>query len=251
MNILFNFGSDQLIVIISLLLILFFALLVIGLINPKIITMNSRKRVLVYGVPVVFALFISGLIVAPESAPVQRAQTEQKKLEKEGITNTTNDKQENEKKNSIEVVKSEEKPKQEVEKEQSVLESSKNILYEIFKFGDDEIDETIVNIEFNESDKSLIATVKGKDGWSEKSIGEGFYMDSTAAYRELAKDKRISEVWISITFPMKDEYGNIEEEVMSTWMSRESMEKINWGNFDYKKLLDVVDGKRIYPQFVQ
>ena len=152
--------------------------------------------------------------------------------------------------------KEEELKKKEVEKakkkEQSVLESSKNVLYEIFKFGDDEIDETIVNIEFNESDKSLIATVKGKDGWSDKSIGDGFYMDSTAAYRELAKDERIDEAWITITFPMKDEYGKVtDEEVMGTWMSRETMNKIDWKNFDYKKLLDVVDGKRIYPQFVQ
>lgn len=143
--------------------------------------------------------------------------------------------------------------KQKSEKKKgTVLEDSKDILYDIFKSGDDPIDETIVSIEFDESDNSLMATVKGKDGWSDESIGRGFYEDSTIAYRQLSSDKRIDEVWISITFPMQDQYGNIEEEVvMETWMSRETMDKINWDNFNYANLLDVVDGQMVYPQFVQ
>ncbi|TES56207.1 DUF308 domain-containing protein [Halalkalibacterium halodurans] len=143
--------------------------------------------------------------------------------------------------------------KQKSEKKKgTVLEDSKDILYDIFKSGDDPIDETIVSIEFDESDNSLMATVKGKDGWSDESIGRGFYEDSTIAYRQLSSDKRIDEVWISITFPMQDQYGNIEEEaVMETWMSRETMDKINWDNFNYANLLDVVDGQMVYPHFVQ
>lgn len=135
---------------------------------------------------------------------------------------------------------------------QPVSVRSKEFMYSVFESGDDGIDETVSSIEFDEDEKILMATVKGKDGWSEKSIGLGFYEDSTTVYRELSKDERIEEIWLTITFPMQDTYGNVEnQEVMATWLSRETMDKVNWKNFDYRNLLDIVDGKRIYPQFVQ
>ncbi|MEN1968972.1 hypothetical protein WMZ97_12975 [Lentibacillus sp. N15] len=71
------------IVIISLLLILSFIILVIGLVSPKIIRMKSRKRVLAYGIPAIFILFILGLVTAPELSPEQKAEIEQRKAEKE------------------------------------------------------------------------------------------------------------------------------------------------------------------------
>lgn len=145
-----------------------------------------------------------------------------------------------------------EKKKADEEKNNSVPLKSKKVIYDVFKSGGDTINETVTNIGFDEDEKVLKATVKGKDGWSEKSIGLGFYEDSTAVYRELAKDDRIEEAWLTITFPMQDTYGNTEEEeVMVTYMSRETMDKINWDNFDYRMLLDVADGKRIYPHFTQ
>jgi len=125
----------------------------------------------------------------------------------------------------------------------------------VFKVFDDNYtkpSEIVTNLEYDNDEKTLSITVKGKDGWSDESIGLGFYEDSTAVYRELAKDKRIEEAWVTITFPMKDTYGNVEDdEVMATWMSRETMSKINWENFNFQDLLDVVDGKSIYPQFAQ
>lgn len=126
------------------------------------------------------------------------------------------------------------------------------IAYNVFKDSYTPPGDIVTSAVFEENGKVLTVTVKGKDGWSDKSIGLGFYEDSTSVYRELAKDKRIEEAWLTITFPMKDIYGNAEDkEVMSTWMSREAMDAINWGSFDYQKLLDVVDGKSVYPQFVQ
>lgn len=283
------------IVIISLLLILSFIVFAIGLIKPKIIKLKSRKKVLAYGIPILFVLFISGLISAPELTPEQKAQREKEKelaaaaeleeKEKESEQQEVDqppEKDEQPETNKQEVKKSEpqkteskddsdskgdsdsevlstetknpDKPteKEPPKKEESVIDKSQETIYEFFKFGDDEMDETIIDIEFEENEKSLSVIVKGKDGWSEKSIGAGFYEDSTAVYRELSKDKRIDEAWITITFPMKDEYGNVsDEEVMGTWMSRETMDKIDWEKFNYLDLVDVVDGNRIYPQFVQ
>lgn len=136
--------------------------------------------------------------------------------------------------------------------EDSVLSKSNDFIFNVFQSGDDEISETIIDSEFDDIEKVLMVTVKGKDGWSDKSIGLGFYEDSTAVYRELAKDERIDEVWLTITFPMKDSYGNVDDEdVMSTWMSRETMDKTNWKSFNYDNLLDIVNGVKIYPQFVQ
>jgi len=181
-----------------------------------------------------------------KKAGEEKAEEERLKKEKEDMKQASEkeDKQ-NEKIN----IKEQSPPSK---KDESVIGKSHKTVYEIFKFGNDSIDETITNIEFDDNEKALSVTVKGKDGWSDKSIGEGFYEDSTTAYRELSKDKRINEVWITITFPMQDKYGNVsDEEVMGTWMSRETMDKINWKSFNYEKLLDVVDGKRIYPQFVQ
>lgn len=134
----------------------------------------------------------------------------------------------------------------------TVVGNAKIVAYQAFKDNYTDPNEIVKNIEFDESDKSLMITVKGKDNITDKLIGNGFYDGSTNIYRELSKDDRINEVWVTIVFPMQDVYGNVEdEEVMVTWMSKETMSKINWENFNYINLLDVVDGKRIYPHFVQ
>ncbi len=181
-----------------------------------------------------------------KTAGEEKAEEERLKKETEDMKQTS----ENDDKHNEKINKKEQSPPS--KKDESVIGKSQKTVYEIFKFGNDSLDETITNIEFDDNEKALSVTVKGKDGWSDKSIGEGFYEDSTTAYHELSKDKRINEVWITITFPMQDKYGNVsDEEVMGTWMSRETMDKINWKSFNYENLLDVVDGKRIYPQFVQ
>lgn len=136
--------------------------------------------------------------------------------------------------------------------ESTVVGKSEVIIYDAFKASYDLPDDTVTVVEYDENSKTLTATVRGKDGWSDKSIGRGFYEDSSSVYRELYEDKRIDEVWLTITFPMLDQYGNLsDDEVMRTWMSRETMDKVNWKNFNYLNLLDVVDGKMIFPQFVQ
>lgn len=125
----------------------------------------------------------------------------------------------------------------------------------VFKVFDDdytEPSELVPQIEYDRDEKVIIIKAKGKDGWSDESIGLGFYEDSTAIYRELAKNSQINEAWISLTFPMKDKHGEVSnDEVFSTWLSRDTMNKIKWDSFDYQKLVDVADGKTIYPQFVQ
>ena len=141
-------------------------------------------------------------------------------------------------------------PTNESNEKESVVERSKEVVYETFRFSDDKMDETISDIEYSKSDKTLHVTVKGKDGWSDDSIGLGFREDSTTVYRELAKDDRIQEAWLSITFPMKDKHGNVsDEKVVETWMSRKTMDEINWKSFDYQNLFDVADGVFAYPQF--
>ncbi len=139
-----------------------------------------------------------------------------------------------------------------LKKPETLEEKAKQIAYEVFKSGGDTIDKTVKEVYFEDDDNSLTIIVEGKDGWSDISIGQGFYEDSTTLYRELSKDDKIDELWITIVFPMKDTNGKIsDEEVMGTWMSRETMNKIDWKTFNYQKILDVVDGKTIYPQFVQ
>lgn len=125
-------------------------------------------------------------------------------------------------------------------------------IFEVFDDSYSKPSDIISQLQYDKDEKVITITAKGKDGWSDESIGLGFYEDSTMIYRELAKDQRLNEIWLSITFPMKDSHGNVtDDEVFSTWMSRETMDKINWNKFDYQKLIEVVDGKSIYPQFVQ
>ncbi|KYG89586.1 hypothetical protein A0U40_12415 [[Bacillus] sp. KCTC 13219] len=125
-------------------------------------------------------------------------------------------------------------------------------IFEIFDDSHSKPSELISKIEYDIENKVLTIKAKGKEGWTEESIRLNFYEDSTAVYREVSKDNRITSAHITLTFPMKDVYGNVtDDDVMITWMSRETMEKINWNNFNYRNLLDVVDGKTMHPQFVQ
>lgn len=279
---------DVLFILSAILAVIVIIMMAIRLIFKKGI---SYKKGSVFIVSSIVVFIISGILM-PDLTPEQKAQVEQRKLEKEQSKiekQESKDKKEKEqqqedKEDKVEPKKKEnnaadsskkDKPKKKDpestaainttddkkedksnkksnDKEQTVVEKSRKTVYDIFEFADDPIDETITDIEFDKSNKSLSVTVKGKDGWSEKSMGAGFYEDSTSVYRELAKDERIDEVWLTIVFPMKDEYGKVnDEEVMATWMSRETMNKIDWKKFNYLNLLDVVDGKTIYPQFVQ
>lgn len=136
--------------------------------------------------------------------------------------------------------------------EGSVEKDAAPVIFKIFDDSHSKPSDVVPDLQYDAAEKTLSIVAKGKDGWSDKSIGEGFYMDSTSVYKQLSADKRLDEVCVALTYPMKDTYGNVtENEVMGTWMSRESMEKVNWDSFNYQKLLVVVDGKTIYPQFVQ
>lgn len=131
-----------------------------------------------------------------------------------------------------------------------VEEAAGIIAFETFKYSDSKPEDVVTGLEY--VDNVLSITVVGKEGWSEKSMGMGFYEDSTTVYKKLSEYDELEEVWLYITFPMVDTYGNEEvAEVMTTWMSRNTLDKINWDNFYYGDLLDVVDGMSVLPQFVQ
>lgn len=124
-------------------------------------------------------------------------------------------------------------------------------LYELLKNEHTKASETLQKVEYDSKEKSLKVKFEGRDGWSDQSIGENMYEDSAKVYRELNDMKELNEIWVYITFPMKDKDEKIRnEEVMTTWMSRETLNNLDWKKFNYLDLLSVVDGKRIYPQFV-
>lgn len=124
------------------------------------------------------------------------------------------------------------------------------IIYEIFKDNYTNPEEIVSNVEYNEENKILTATAKGKDGWSDKSIRFGFYEDTSSVFRELSKDERIDEIEINITFPMKDTYGNISNDiVMTTIITRSELDEINWDNFNTEKLHDVAQALILHPTF--
>lgn len=53
---------------------------------------------------------------------------------------------------------------------------------------------------------------------------------------------------LGITLPMEDMYGCEDElEIMSMWMSRETMDVVDWDNFDYNDLFITTDEIMVCP----
>jgi len=84
--------------------------------------------------------------------------------------------------------------------------------------------------------------LKGKDNLSTNLIRSGMWVQANDILKELQSRSEIAQVCIFWSFPLIDSYGNSKDEnVMKILIKRETLQNINFDNFDWNKFPEIAD----------
>lgn len=82
---------------------------------------------------------------------------------------------------------------------------------------------------------------KGSDNLTSNMAIKGMYMDISNILRNIQNEIEVN-VDFNVTYPLKDAYGNVEEEiVMKATFNNETIKKINFDKFDYNNIPMIAD----------
>ena len=125
-------------------------------------------------------------------------------------------------------------------REAVVISEIKDILYDVFGDKATYNDQNPVQeVKYNEDTNTLHIKVMAKDGFSNKGIKEGIWMDITETIKQLS-NRGYGTVSFDILFPLVDKHGNEENgSVIKASFDKDTLAKINWENFNYKNIPDV------------
>ncbi len=146
-------------------------------------------------------------------------------------------------------VTTESKDKEEKEvKEQSLTEKTESAIVDAIKAKTNNKEKRIVSIE---GDANLLkVTLNADENLSAKSTKEGMWIDTVKALEAVHSIDEIKQVAIIWKFPMVDTYGNTESlEVMRIFVNRETLDKINYENFNYQNIPDIAFNYYMHPAF--
>lgn len=146
-------------------------------------------------------------------------------------------------------VTTEPKDKEEKEvKEQSLAEKTESAIVDAIKAKTNMKEKRIVSIE---GDANLLkVTMNADESLSTKSTKESMWIDTADALEAVHSIEEIKQIAIIWKFPMVDTYGNTESlEVMRIFVNRETLDKINYENFNYQKIPDIAFNYYMHPTF--
>lgn len=92
-------------------------------------------------------------------------------------------------------------------------------------------------------------TSKLSGGWNEKTMRDSFYNDVVAVVSGL-QNEEFDRLVFDATADMQDEYGNVKEmKVLTVNLTKETVDKINFENFQSSNLPNVADAIFVHPAF--
>ena len=92
-------------------------------------------------------------------------------------------------------------------------------------------------------------TSKLSGGWNEKTMRNSFYNNVVAVVSDL-QNEEFDRLVFDATADMQDEYGNVKEmKVLTVNLTKETVDKINFENFQSSNLPNVADAIFVHPAF--
>jgi len=111
----------------------------------------------------------------------------------------------------------------------------------------------ITQIQFDyPAEKNIIVRFDIADLGTRNLIGRGAKLDVVEILHNI-KDSGVEYnlVGISGSFTMKDAYGNVENsKILGLVFSKETINKIQWDNFDYNNIYDISDYSEVHPELI-
>lgn len=90
--------------------------------------------------------------------------------------------------------------------------------------------------------KNVEIHLVGKDNLSVNMIRSGMLIQANDILKALQSRTDISEIGLFWTFPLIDSYGNSSSQtVMKVFLKKETLDKINFDNFDWNKFPEIAD----------
>lgn len=196
---------------------------------------------------IIFALIVTvilgGCVRYENGKPVDSAEPAKEEKKVEEATEPTKET----KKEEVKTENKEQKESQPVSLEDKV----KSAVHKAFgKENDFNKKDSILELNYNKDLGYILVRVYGSDNFSSNMIKKGMWMDVESSLKKLKEEKDIQTIEFNIVFPMEDQYGNSSDDnVMKLSLSRETLDKINWANFDYNNLPNVADEYWEHPAF--
>ena len=173
-------------------------------------------------------------VVANKSEPKEKVKTDEKV------------KKESEVKKDMEKPKDESKTENEPKDESKEVKTPEDIVKKVI--GKDRI----VEINKNDQNGHLLVRFKGSENLTNKTTVKGFLMDIRDLLKNLKSDSSVQTFAFNVTYPLVDNYGNESEDiVIKAEFSRETVDKINFDNFDFNKIPEVADEYWSHPAVQQ
>ena len=144
----------------------------------------------------------------------------------------------------------EEEPEEEVEEEPEPEETYDNAFEEKANeiFGG-RLQDVFVDEAGETTEHYVGITSKLGAGWNEKTMRDSFYSDVVAMVSEL-QNEEFDRLVFDATADMQDEYGNVKEmKVLTENLTKETVDKINFENFQSSNLPNVADAIFVHPAF--
>lgn len=99
-----------------------------------------------------------------------------------------------------------------------------------------------------EGDKIVLIDINGNDNIKRSLVRSGMLMEIAEVAEELAKYDEVSEVTVSSYFPLTNNYGETSDQVvLKVGLEKETLERINWENFNQDNFENVADDYFEHP----
>ncbi|MDF1495470.1 hypothetical protein [Caproiciproducens sp. CPB-2] len=94
----------------------------------------------------------------------------------------------------------------------------------------------------SKEDRNIEIYLSGKDNVSKKLIRSGMLIQANDILKALQPRSDIAQVCLFWSFPLTDSYGNTSEQnVMKILVKKDTLDKINFENFDWNKYPEIAD----------
>ena len=153
-----------------------------------------------------------------------------------------------------EVVEKEEPETEEVEEEEPEEVEAEDTYDNVFEekanevFGEN-LQDVFVDEAGEATEHYVGITSKLSGGWNEKTMRNSFYNNVVAVVSDL-QNEEFDRLVFDATADMQDEYGNVKEmKVLTVNLTKETVDKINFENFQSSNLPNVADAIFVHPAF--
>lgn len=204
----------------------FIVFLIMGIIS--LFRKNGKaKRLFLISISSFIVFLVAALNTDTETSPTPKAVT---------ASNDSADQKDNGQEKSKEPAKqAEEKPK-----------TPKQIAEEV---AAEEFSE-VKQVAFNAETGNLFIKATGKENFTNNMTRDGLKLAILEVVETVSPSPEVKNVDFNILFPLVDQYGNVSDgSVMKVMLSRETIDKINFKNFNIDNLDAIADGYWLHPGF--